>query len=156
MKTSKTNKLILGLLAAVGLAAPSLADIFDLNWYTIDGGGFTYSTGGEFSLGGTIGQPDAGVMSGGDFSLGGGFWHGGAVQNPCSGTVKGDSNCDGEVNFDDIDCFVSALIDKAAWEACGSDGKCDYECANDVDGDGDVNFNDIDPFVTCIINEGCQ
>lgn len=32
------------------------------------------STGGEFELSGTIGQPDAGKMSGGDFTLTGGFW----------------------------------------------------------------------------------
>ena len=36
---------------------------FDLSWFTIDGGG-GISTGGDFSLSGTIGQPDAGVLSG--------------------------------------------------------------------------------------------
>jgi hypothetical protein len=46
---------------------------FDLSWNTIDGGGGT-STGGSFSLSGTIGQPDAGAMSGGNFTLVGGFW----------------------------------------------------------------------------------
>lgn len=38
-----------------------------------DGGGGT-STGGVFSVTGTIGQPDAGTMSGGNFALVGGFW----------------------------------------------------------------------------------
>jgi hypothetical protein len=42
-------------------------------WHTIDGGGGT-STGRGFSLSGTIGQPDAGTMSGGSFTLQGGFW----------------------------------------------------------------------------------
>jgi hypothetical protein len=46
---------------------------FDLSWSTIDGGGGT-SAGGQFSLTGTIGQPDAGVpLTGGQFSLTGGF-----------------------------------------------------------------------------------
>ncbi len=53
---------------------------YDLTWSTIDGGGMMFSTGGGYSLGGTIGQPDAGVMSGGGYSLAGGFWGGTTVQ----------------------------------------------------------------------------
>ena len=47
---------------------------YDLSWYTIDGGGATFSTGGSYSLGGSIGQPDAGSLSGGSYTLNGGFW----------------------------------------------------------------------------------
>ena len=47
---------------------------YDLTWSTIDGGGATFSTGGSYSLGGTIGQPDAGSMSGPGYTLTGGFW----------------------------------------------------------------------------------
>lgn len=58
-------------LAATG-AVP--AQNFSIDWHTIDGGGGT-STGGVYSVSGTIGQPDAGpVMTGGTFSLQGGFW----------------------------------------------------------------------------------
>jgi hypothetical protein len=46
---------------------------YDLTWSTIDGGGMMFSTGGGYSLGGTIGQPDAGVMNNGGYSLTGGF-----------------------------------------------------------------------------------
>jgi len=53
---------------------------YDLTWNTVDSGGATFSTGGNYSLGGTIGQPDAGVLSGGDYTLAGGFWGGGAVE----------------------------------------------------------------------------
>jgi len=42
-------------------------------WSTIDGGGGA-SSGGGFTISGTIGQPDAGAMSGGGFTLAGGFW----------------------------------------------------------------------------------
>ncbi len=51
---------------------------FDLTWSTVDSGGYTFSTGGGYSLGGTAGQPDAGVMEGGVYTLAGGFWPGGA------------------------------------------------------------------------------
>jgi len=49
---------------------------YNLEWSTIDGGGGTFSSGGDWSLGGTIGQPDAGSLSGGTFTLSGGFWAG--------------------------------------------------------------------------------
>jgi hypothetical protein len=52
---------------------------YGLTWSTIDAGGYTFSTGGDYTLGGTVGQPDAGLLTGGDFTLGGGFWGGGAL-----------------------------------------------------------------------------
>jgi len=55
---------------------------YDLAWWTVDGGGFTYSSGDGYELGGTIGQPDAGALVGGGYTLGGGFWQGGAVVLP--------------------------------------------------------------------------
>ena len=45
------------------------------------GGGGT-STGGVYSVSGTIGQPDAGLLTGGSYTLAGGFWPGGAVTAP--------------------------------------------------------------------------
>ena len=50
---------------AIGLTIP---------WYTIDGGGTPASTGDGYVLGSTVGQPDAGSMTGGEFRLTGGFW----------------------------------------------------------------------------------
>ena len=52
---------------------------YTLDWWTVDGGGATFSTGGGYALGGTIGQPDAGVLGGGGYTLGGGFWKGGGL-----------------------------------------------------------------------------
>jgi hypothetical protein len=55
-----------------------------VNWFTIDGGGT--STGWVYVASGTIGQSDAGRMSGGSFALTGGFWGflggAGAVEPP--------------------------------------------------------------------------
>ena len=48
---------------------------YSIDWFTLDGGGGT-SSGGNFTLTGTIGQPDAGTLSGGDYTLEGGFWPG--------------------------------------------------------------------------------
>ena len=48
--------------------------ILGIPWSRVAGGGDTFSTGGSFSLGGTIGQHDAGQSNGGQFTLCGGFW----------------------------------------------------------------------------------
>lgn len=66
---------LLGLLFTAAVRAQSDGG-YDLTWSTVDGGGYTFSIGGEYSLGGTIGQPDAGEMGGGDYTLSGGFWGG--------------------------------------------------------------------------------
>jgi hypothetical protein len=49
------------------------AQQYSIDWSTIEGGGGT-STGGVYTVTGTIGQPDAGTMSGGTYTLSGGFW----------------------------------------------------------------------------------
>jgi len=52
------------------------------DWFKVAGGGGT-SSGGQYIVSGTIGQPDAGdPMTGGSFSLNGGFWALYAVQTP--------------------------------------------------------------------------
>lgn len=60
------------LLASVALAQSGNG--YDLSWSTVDGGGYVFGEGGGYSLGGTIGQPDAGEVSDGGYTLGGGFW----------------------------------------------------------------------------------
>ena len=59
----------------LGLLVPILgsAQNYSINWSTIDGGGS--STGGVYSVSGTIGQPDAGgPLTNGQYSVTGGFW----------------------------------------------------------------------------------
>jgi hypothetical protein len=47
---------------------------YSIDWYKVAGGGGA-STGGVYSVSGTIGQHDAGgPMTGGNYSLTGGFW----------------------------------------------------------------------------------
>ncbi len=49
---------------------------------TIDGGGVTFHTGATYRLGGTVGQHDAGGLTGGEYKLTGGFW-GPTEATPC-------------------------------------------------------------------------
>lgn len=57
----------------VGGASFATAQEFSLGSWTVDGGGGT-SEGGVYSVTGTIGQHDAGKLSGGDFTVSGGLW----------------------------------------------------------------------------------
>ena len=56
------------------LALAVQAQDYSIDWHKVAGGGGT-STGGVYSVSGTLGQPDAGgPMTGGNYSLTGGFW----------------------------------------------------------------------------------
>ena len=61
------------LVAFLVLGAPNA---FSIPWWTVDGGGGT-SQGGDYTVSGTIGQPDTSpLMSGGEYTIVGGFWDG--------------------------------------------------------------------------------
>jgi len=57
------------------LAAPD-APGYKLTWWTVDGGGRTRLANGGYVLAGTIGQPDAAMLSGASYGMTGGFWAG--------------------------------------------------------------------------------
>ena len=60
--------------ALLGFCLPAAAQNYSIDWYKIAGGG-GLSSGGSYTLTGTIGQQDAGgPMTGGNYSLTGGFW----------------------------------------------------------------------------------
>jgi hypothetical protein len=84
-----------------------------LDWYTIDGGG-GQSSGGQYVLTGTIGQPDADWSRAGDYELLGGFWPGGPLcfvdfgdfavfaELWLVGDVSGDLDNDEDIDFADL------------------------------------------------------
>ena len=55
------------------LCPGSHAQNYSIDWHTIDGGGGT-STAGVYSVSGTTGQSDAGMLTGGSYTVAGGFW----------------------------------------------------------------------------------
>jgi hypothetical protein len=57
---------------------------------------------------------------------------------------RGDLNCDGSIDFDDINPFVLILTDPALWVATYPD--CPF-VVGDINADGTVDFADINPFV---------
>src|ERR1039457_5991696 len=78
MKTIKWSVIV----CAVWFAWNATAQSYSIDWYKIAGGGGT-STNSQYSVSGTIGQPDASsAMPGGTYSVTGGFWSLYAVQTP--------------------------------------------------------------------------
>ena len=69
-------RLTVAALLLCGASATANAQRFAITKYTIDSGGGT-SSGGTYSITGTIGQPDAaGVSTGGNYTVSGGYWAG--------------------------------------------------------------------------------
>jgi hypothetical protein len=74
MNSSLFKRLALAIWLGPGFGLSLSAQTYAINWSTIDGGGGT-STGGVYSVSGTIGQPDAGgPMTNGVYAVTGGFW----------------------------------------------------------------------------------
>jgi hypothetical protein len=105
----------IGPIAALALAAsPALAQPFEIDWYTIDGGGVSNLSGGTFTLDATIGQPDAGVLTGGSTELLGGFWAVPFPPQPCN--IADLAMPFGQLTFGDVGAFITAFnaMDPAA------------------------------------------
>jgi hypothetical protein len=80
MKTAFRLSLLFALIAAMLIVVAASAQTgggYDLAWNTWDGGGGA-SSGGGYEVNGTLGQFDAGVMTGSaggqTYALSGGFW----------------------------------------------------------------------------------
>jgi hypothetical protein len=67
-----------------------------------------------------------------------------ATLTPAAG---GDTDCSGHIDFGDINPFVLALSNPAAWQAAYPG--CNY-LNNDIDCNGTVDFADINPFVALL------
>jgi hypothetical protein len=66
--------------------------------------------------------------------------------------VTGDVNCDGVVDFGDINPFVMLLSNPTLWQ------QTYVECRmlnGDINTDGSVDFGDINPFVSCLTTGHC-
>ena len=119
----------------------ALAQDFNIDWFSIDGGGIMFAAGGDFELGGTLGQHDAGPpapMTGGDFALTGGFWTAAGVGELCA--EPGDMNLDGSVDGDDIQPFIDCLF---------GGGGANCPCA-DLNGNG-IDSSDVTAFVALLL-----
>ena len=76
---------VCGLLLALAWAAAGAQTVPNLDCWTVDGGGGAMDgsgPAGAYTLTGSVGQPEAGVLQGGGFTLNGGFIGGGLAISP--------------------------------------------------------------------------
>jgi hypothetical protein len=67
--------------------------------------------------------------------------------------IVGDLDCDGDVDFDDIDEFVLGLNNPAEYE---NQFGLPAHIKGDTDGDGDLDFDDINGFVNLLSGSGVE
>ena len=85
-------------------------------------------------------------------TAGGGTWKG--LGTTCSSGIcvcTGDTNCDGSINYADINAFVKALDNLYAWEA--QFPHCPWQNC-DINADGYLSYADINPFVAKLGSPG--
>ena len=108
LSTTRLYRFVLAFLVILALcpvvALAQTGGPYTLTWSTIDGGGATQpSTGGPYTVAGTIGQPDAGPpVIGGVYGCVDGFW------NTSIGACPADFNGSGTVTVQDIFDFLAA------------------------------------------------
>lgn len=101
------------------------------HWYVINGYGLTINNTRQMAV------PATNSVTG----------ESGIILLTLAGALVGDLNCDGSVNFADINPFVLALTDPAGYALAFPN------CAianGDINDDGSVNFGDINPFVALL------
>ena len=128
------TRFFLGILTCCLSVAIASGQADELSWHTIDGGGAISTTGRIWELSGTIGQPDAGSMTGGRWELAGGFWPG-AVR----ASVPYDSDEDGDVDLHDHFYFFDCLNGPGT----SSDGTC---ATLDIDGRRGIDLREFAAF----------
>ena len=123
---------------------------YDLTWSTIDGGGATFSGGGAYAAGGTVGQHDAGRLSGPPYVLAGGFWGRGVAgasptPTPIPSACIGDCGGGGHVTVDELLTMVSIALGNASVLDCPG---------GDANGDNHITVDEILRAVNTALN-GC-
>ena len=126
----RVGVLAVGLIA---LTSSGLGADHAIDWSTIDGGGITWSSGGLWTLGGTVGP--AGCRRGDErrsVHAAGGFWPGAVAEEP---PLPGDVDGDGDVDLADLQLLLAAYGTFSGDPAYNADA--------DFDADGDVDLADL-------------
>jgi hypothetical protein len=128
-------------------ATQSSPAAYQLNWYSINGGGATSASSANYKMGLSVGQPVAGAASGTNYEVGIGFWYGAAAGAGCPIVVSGDVNLSGTVTSADIIVLVNFVFKGGATpQPCAANG--------DVNCGGTVTSSDIITLVNYVFKGG--
>lgn len=111
-------------------ADAGIAPLYNLNRWSVNGGGATSVTSTSYKLGLSAGQSVAGFANGANYDLGIGFWYG-AASASCPIAVAGDVNVTGTITSADIITLVNYVFKGgAAPLPCAANG--DVNCTGSV------------------------
>ena len=109
MNTRSTRAALAMTAALLAFSPHAHAQVYDISWHTVDGGGAMAMTGGPYTLDSTTGQHDAGsLMAAANTGLLGGFWAG--FTTPPAPPCPADFNQSGAVSVQDIFDFLAAYF----------------------------------------------
>lgn len=123
-------------------SAPQPASVpnadYEIDWYSINGGGTVNATSTNYQMGASIGQSVAGAATSTNYNMGIGFWYG--AGGGCSCPCAYDPQCDGIIsNAQDVVTTVNVAFRGAAAIV---DPGCLIE-RTDVDANGVTNAVDL-------------
>lgn len=127
--------------ASVPSSAPAAgAALYEIDWYSINGGGTVNATSPSYRLGASIGQSVAGSASSPSYQMGIGFWYGAGGSASCTCPCASDPQCDGIIsNVQDVVITINVAFRGVA-------GVMDAGCPNertDVDANGVTSVTDV-------------
>ena len=131
------------------VSAPTSASpaAYQLNWYSINGGGAINATSTNYQMGLSVGQSVAGAASGTNYDVGIGFWYGASAGGGCPIVISGDVNLSGTVTSADIIVLVNYVFKGGSTpQPCAANG--------DVNCNGAVTSADIITLVNYVFKGG--
>lgn len=114
----------------------SNAATYNLDWWSINGGGDVAASSASYQMGMSVGQSVAGAASSASYGMGIGFWYGAAAAAACPITATGDVNVNGSITSADIIYLVGYVFK-------GGAAPLPCAAAGDVNCNGSVTSADI-------------
>lgn len=122
--------------------AAATAATYEIDWYSINGGGTTNATSTNYRMGASIGQSVAGAASSPSYQMGIGFWYGASGGGGCACDCHNDPICDGTIsNAQDVVATINVAFRGAA-ALIDPNANCPYE-QSDVNCDAVTGIQDV-------------
>lgn len=129
------------------------AALYEIDWYSINGGGTVNATSPSYQMGASIGQSVAGSASSPSYQMGIGFWYGAGSSGGCACDCHGNPVCDGAICdvLDVVSAVTVAFRNGAALP--DPNANCPYE-KTDVDCSTFTDVIDVVKIVTVAFRNG--
>lgn len=122
--------------------AAASAATYEIDWYSINGGGTVNASSANYKMGASIGQSVAGAASSASYQMGIGFWYGAGASGGCACDCHNDPVCDAVIsNVQDVVATINVAFRGAA-AIPDPNGACPFE-TTDMNCDGFTSVIDV-------------